>query len=321
MEDKTKKMVIVLIASIGIAIFIYFKFIHTSKNETDFSQMGNYQNLDKGEQSKTDLYREKQKKELQRIAEERKVSSLETFLSDQVTKTPFEDSSQVDTTTIKKVIPAEQETNAQTLKPIKERVIVKYVQPKANNNKTQNIIEEEEGKPVELESKSRRNLGFAKINPHTNSVTTQDSNDGSEINIPVVVQQTTKVKGGNNILLRTTEQALINGKVIPVNTIISGKVSLSSDRLNITVNSFKAGDKYINQKLIAYSADGSQGISVEGGVVQDVKKDVVNEALNTVQQTVNVPILKDIPTRSSKKIVNDPEIPITKGHKLFLKQE
>lgn len=105
---------------------------------------------------------------------------------------------------------------------------------------------------------------------------------GNSQQIKFNVDGTQHIKNGGTIKLKTMEDSFIGGQHIPKYTVIYGNTSFGSERLNITINSFKLGNKIVNCNLEGYSTDGLQGIAVSlnnlSGVTDQMKNEAMNEA-------------------------------------------
>jgi hypothetical protein len=138
-------------------------------------------------------------------------------------------------------------------------------------------------------------------------------------NIKAVILQTKKVKSGDNILLRTTEQCTIEGRSVPENTLVSGTVSLSGSRLNIKVNAIAVGEESIACKLNAYDLDGNLGLKMNKDISYEAKSESVGSLVGEVASSVNVPYIGRIATDVGEKVVSDPTVTLDKGQKMFLR--
>jgi hypothetical protein len=265
--------------------------------------------------NRTDIYRDKYEEENGK-ALERNIQSDDSFFGDEI-KTDSGGVSDQDLTI------DSQETNITEAKAVaienkqetKPKVIVKYIErPDQKEDNVQNASSAvvQDSKPL------RRRVGFVE----GESIKTNDESstvNGSETSIAVVVQDDIEVKQGSNIVLRTTEEANLNGVTIPKNTLVTGVVSLTEQRLNIVISIIKTPLKTIAVKLKGYDLDGNEGMPLEGGVDKEIKRDAINDAIATSRQVVRVPILNNTPIRAGQKKVNDPSVPVPKGYKLTLK--
>jgi len=260
---------------------------------------------------RTDIYRDKYEEENGK-ALERNIQSDESFFGEEVKL----DSVIEDRITENKseFVPTRKEVE-QKEEP-KPKVIVKYIDRSDIKDEPEENVKSslaQESKPV------RRRAGFAEGETVKQADQgTAESEVGGEVNVTTVVQNDVEVRQGSNITLRTTEEVKINGIVVPKNTLITGVVSLRQERLSVEVASIKTSTKTISMKLRGYDLDGNEGIPLEGGVDKEIKRDLINDAINTTR-AVRIPILNNTPVRAGQKKVNDPSVPIPKGYKLTLK--
>lgn len=259
---------------------------------------------------RTDIYRDKYEEENGK-ALERNIQSDDNFFGDEVKldsviEEPAGTSNSV-------VANRTEEVKKEETKP---KVIIKYVdrsekKQEAEQSITPTVVQE--SKPA------RRRTGFAEGETVKSSDKGLGETDVStEVNVATVVQNDIEVRQGSNITLRTTEEAKINGVTVPKNTLITAVVSLRQERLSVDVSSIKTPSKTISMKLKGYDLDGNEGIPLEGGVDKEIKRDVINDAINSTR-VVRIPILNNTPIRAGQKKVNDPSVPIPKGYKLMLK--
>lgn len=260
---------------------------------------------------RTDIYRDKYEEENGK-ALERNIQSDESFFGEEVKL----DSVIEDRITENKseFVPTGKE--AEQKDEPKPKVIVKYIDRSDIKEEPEENVKSslaQESKPV------RRRVGFAEGETVKQADQgTAESEVGGEVNVATVVQNDVEVRQGSNITLRTTEEVKINGVVVPKNTLITGVVSLRQERLSVEVASIKTSTKTISMKLRGYDLDGNEGIPLEGGVDKEIKRDLINDAINTTR-AVRIPILNNTPVRAGQKKVNDPSVPIPKGYKLTLK--
>lgn len=193
----------------------------------------------------------------------------------------------------------------------KPKVVYKYIEKKE--------VAVKEPEPTIVEKPKRKKVGFA-TDQVIEASTSNTVSSIPDINIPVVIQEETSIKSGGTVMLRTVSPGVINGIAVPQNTFVPTIASVSNNRIMLTVTSFKVPSGYINVPLTAYSLDGGEGILVEGDVDQQIRKDITNDALSTATRSLNVPILRDIPVKASRKKMEDPSIPLRKGHELTLRK-
>lgn len=75
-----------------------------------------------------------------------------------------------------------------------------------------------------------------------------------------VIHGTQVVRVGQTALFRTKEQIRYQGLTIPANTLLSGLVSASRDRLSIRINSVRLNNEVFSLPLEVYGSDGIAGI-------------------------------------------------------------
>lgn len=99
-----------------------------------------------------------------------------------------------------------------------------------------------------------RNMGFITA---TEDITTVDKNS-----IRACVYKTVTVSGGKEIQLRLLEMIKVDEILIPVHTILTGKVRIGEERLHITINSIQYAGRIIPVEMEVYDMDGLQGIFI-----------------------------------------------------------
>lgn len=254
---------------------------------------------------RTEIYRDKYEEENGKQYE-RNIQADESFFGTEVREDP----------TLKDQISEtkEEESISETPTTEQPKVIIKYIERNKAEVQTPTPVvkDAEESKPA------RRRTGFVESKTEQSQDQSQTIGD-TKINIPAVVQDDIEVKSGSNIILRTTEEVVINGTTIPKNTLVSGVVNLGQQRLSIDVNAIAVSTRSIPVKLKAYDLNGNEGMPLEGGVDKEIKRDVINDAISASRTIVRSPILNSTPSRAGQKKVNDPSVPVPKGYKIFLK--
>lgn len=261
---------------------------------------------------RTDIYRDKYEEENGK-ALERNIQSDDSFFGEEIKLDSSVESNVSQETGDEFVATRKKVEQKEEPKP---KVIVKYIDRPDKKEET----EENVSSPIVQEAKpARRRTGFAEGEAVKQGEQVVDPKTLNEdVNVATVVQDDIEVRQGSNITLRTTEETKINGIVVPKNTLITGVVRLSQERLGVEVASIKTPSKIISMKLKGYDLDGNEGIPLEGGVDKEIKRDLINDAIRSTQ-AVRVPILNNTPIRAGQKKVNDPSVPLPKGYKLTLK--
>lgn len=105
----------------------------------------------------------------------------------------------------------------------------------------------------------------------------------SSVSAKAVIHGTQELSAGEIATLRLTEDMSVEGRKIPRNTIFSGAVSFSNNRVLIAVNSIRMGNDIIPVKLSVFGADGHPGLptnlDVAGSTTSDeIGKEAANQA-------------------------------------------
>jgi hypothetical protein len=270
--------------------------------------------------NRTEIYRDKFEKE-NADKFKRKIETDDLFFGEEIKRDtagnapPFDtEDEQVTPTPDVTTDLVEQKPTGKRKNPTKPQIIVKSVERPDSTQTSSNAVTQQEPKRI-------RRAGFVSETSKTPAAVMPESGPLEEINIPVVIQENIDAKAGSNIQLRTLEESKINGVTIPKNTLVTGVVSFTQERVNVLVSSIKGSGRTVVIKLNGYDLDGNEGMPVEGGVNKEIKKDVVGSAIAEAGKVVNVPILNRLPINAGTKKINDPVIPLPKGYKLFLKQQ
>ncbi len=106
-----------------------------------------------------------------------------------------------------------------------------------------------------LEAYSKpRNMGFITA---TGNESIMDKNS-----IKACVYQTVTISNGKELQLRLQEPMRAGNMLIPANTVLTGSVKISGERLHITITSIQYADNVIPVEMEVYDMDGMQGIFV-----------------------------------------------------------
>ncbi|MDR3712374.1 MAG: conjugative transposon protein TraM [Puia sp.] len=98
--------------------------------------------------------------------------------------------------------------------------------------------------------------------------------------IRAVIDQDGTLMSGAICELRLLQEAVVNGVKIPRNNIVSGKVTVNGERMNISVSSIRVGNNVFPVGLSAYDLDGLEGLWVPGAISRDVSKETADQAIN-----------------------------------------
>lgn len=140
--------------------------------------------------------------------------------------------------------------------------------------------------------------------------------------IPCSVYGVQRVTNNSKLRARITEDVTLNGVKIKRNTIITGIVRLSNSKVNIKFETIQYENKTIPANMKAYSRDGLEGIYIEGGVGDDVKKDVYDDILDAASPSTvdRIPIVGDILKTTTKKQNNRVYVDIPNDYTIYLRK-
>ena len=106
--------------------------------------------------------------------------------------------------------------------------------------------------------------------------------------IRACVAQTQVVRVGSTIALRLLEPVRIDGEVIPRNTPLYGAVSVTTDRLRVTVTSIEYRGRIFQVQAEAYDLDGQPGINVPNSRERTALKEALASVGQTAGTSVNI---------------------------------
>lgn len=109
--------------------------------------------------------------------------------------------------------------------------------------------------------------------------------------LPAVVQEDQVLVAGGTIALRLMEAARINGVSFPKDQPAYGVVSISNDRMLITVSSLRRGQSIYSTALQVYDLDGLAGIHIPGALGRDVAKESADQGIHSLSPGVFDPSL------------------------------
>jgi conjugative transposon TraM protein len=100
--------------------------------------------------------------------------------------------------------------------------------------------------------------------------------------IGAVVHETQTLVNGATIKLRLLTEVYINGILIPKDNFVFGKVSLTGERLTISIGSIRYHNSLLPVAMSVYDMDGMDGIYIPGAITRDVAKQSTDNALQSV---------------------------------------
>jgi len=132
---------------------------------------------------------------------------------------------------------------------------------------------------------------------------------------------------GESVQLRLSQETVVGGVTIPAGTLLTGKSSLSGERLQVQVSSIRVGNRSVPVSLEVVDLDGVPGIREQGSINRDVAKESADEAVNTLGVTSLDPSLggqaaaaglqaaKTLLSRKAKLV----RVSVPAGYKVFLR--
>lgn len=140
------------------------------------------------------------------------------------------------------------------------------------------------GKPEETEKQRRKRemeQSWGRIEKTSKGMATKGSYSG-------VVYGTQSVKNGSTATFRSTQDIVTaDGKTIPRNTLISGRVSFNKNRVLVSIGTVRVGRGIIRVQMSVYGSDGINGIPVvvdEGAMA--ARREVGDETIDQVGSAI-----------------------------------
>ena len=100
--------------------------------------------------------------------------------------------------------------------------------------------------------------------------------------IAAVVDGPQTLISGEAVAFRTAADAMLGGIRIPRGTPLSGRAVLSGDRLQVTVNALRIGDRVVPVSLEVVDMDGMTGIRVKGSINRDASKESADQVVGSL---------------------------------------
>ena len=287
MEEQTKKWVLIGVSVAGMGIFCYYTFYEPTPDAQELTNPAAMEDSP----SRQSLNAEKRKKN-RMFAYDRKISSIDNFLKNEVEEDPFDTMAIVKADTV-----VEKDAMKTEEVPIKYRTIVKVIEAPT--------LDEEEGE-------TERRKGFS-----SGDVVIENPviDDGYEpVNIAVVVHEEVMVTSGSFVKLRTLNYEAS----LSANSFLVGKAKISGDRLYISVPDFmiKGMEKPI--ELEAFDTQGIHGLLITGG--GEITDRAIEDVVGEVQRNVDVPLLRNLPFTSAQRKIREKAILLRSGTKFFLRE-
>lgn len=109
--------------------------------------------------------------------------------------------------------------------------------------------------------------------------------------LTAVIPEDQTLVAGATITLRLTQDAVINGITIPRDNPAYGVVSISGDRMGVTVSSIRYRQGIYPVSLQVYDMDGLPGIHIPGAITRDVAKESAEQGISSMGLTALDPSL------------------------------
>jgi hypothetical protein len=100
--------------------------------------------------------------------------------------------------------------------------------------------------------------------------------------LTAVVAEDQTVVAGATVKLRLTADGYLAGRLIPKNSFVYGKASVSGERLQIQIASIRLDNALFPVNLSVYDLDGLEGLYIPGAISRDVAKQSLSQDLQTL---------------------------------------
>lgn len=160
---------------------------------------------------------------------------------------------------------------------------------------------------------------FAQNSTKKNTSVVDNSKTPSLKGIPVLVHgDYKKVRNNTKIIVRTTKNSIIAGREVPKSTFITGIARLGAERINIQFTALHLNNEIIPIEFKAYSLDGLEGVFVEGGILDDTRKEINDEIIDETTKDIKIPIVGEIAKTFSKNENKRVYVHLPSNHPLIL---
>lgn len=193
-----------------------------------------------------------------------------------------------------------------------------------NTAPTRTIVPETTSAVSLAEKNIKNEENLTKIENTPNSKTQEDllrerrdrllgNNQTSSFKASAFIYGTQKVKAGQTVIIRLGEQMMIQGKKIPRNTLITGTVSFSNYRANISIQSIKTKNEILFLNIDVLGLDGIKGLPINSDNILETRSAIADEELDgvTAQQKATSLLYRLFKSR-------DPEINLINNHEFYL---
>ena len=289
MTDRFKNMpasqiaVGIILISLLPLLFIWYKSRKNERNKSKVEQVS-ISTADGVYESKLAAYKAKQRQERERSSIVSVVNNpLETFSSE----TFGEDSDNKELQSLQSNINRKKITRSENITTVTDTKSEKRIETTSPSIKLRNSVKQEtqviDGTPSNATDQSllerKRQERMAGWNKSGQSATGTKTYKG-------VIHGTQELAPGQTALLRLREEIRQGNIIIPVNTLISGKVSISQGRVMIDISSIKLKDGIYTLGMSIYGSDGLAGLPTSMDIKDNaINKEVTNEAISQIRKT------------------------------------
>jgi len=126
--------------------------------------------------------------------------------------------------------------------------------------------------------------------------------------IPGVIPDDQTIVTGATLKLRTQEEASVGGVIIPRYALLYGKVSISGERMLVSIGSVRVGTGLYPVDLQVFDMDGMAGIRIPGAIDRDVAKESAEQGassigtIGSIDQSIGAQAAKTLFTRKVKLV-------------------
>jgi hypothetical protein len=181
------------------------------------------------------------------------------------------------------------------------------------NKNTLNVTEELENDPTNYNRKRRRDNS---IEETTNTF------------IKACVHEDQVATDGSSVAMRTLEECIISGVVIPRNTIFHGTANISEERMNIKVTNIKYGSQILKVSLVIYDNDAIKGLNLPDNIKKELAKRAKDSAADQIDVGTGgtgivgntVKSLSNVAKSVIKKDNAQTKVPLKANYQLFIIQ-
>lgn len=126
------------------------------------------------------------------------------------------------------------------------------------------------------------------------------------------------VKSGSYVKIRIAEEMVVDGLVLPKNSVVTGIAQYGNERMNITISSVRIGNVTKEVKWEVYEEDGNLGIAVPESILNDIMKDGADDAVDEGSKVGADTPFGSIDVNLKKKN-QEVSFVLRNGHRIYLK--